>query len=529
MFTVHPEFKLSVTVGSLFAHLRDDLLQINLQQENQEIHHIRLLTKEQKHFDSNTLYVGQTSDLDLTNPPLPNFLGTKNCSTPTEQLPDHLLNYALVDNHSSLPQIFNKAQDVLNQEQDFMQSSAVLLHCLIKNKGLQYIIDTCYHLLNNPMLLVDSSYKLLAYSKKDRVDDLVWNELMTKGYCSYDLISIFKKEGVVKMIADSRGPLLTDSGFSEKIRRIHGKIIVNDKLVAYLGVLEHNQKFKKEDYALIQLICDVISEEMKRNKTYYYLKGLLHENLLIDLLDGAIAQSHLPDRLKTAELKLDGALYLLVFNFGSKDPANYHLVDHLRENIDSIFTSSWSVFYHDQIVSVLSLKDELQLEAKTPELKLFLEENRLKAGISAQFKDITNIQTAYCQAQKALELGNLLLNSQILFPYPYFQIYHLLSLITDRHQLKALLHPAPQKLKDFDALNETDLFSTLYTYIAMNKNTMLSADKLFIHRNTMYYRLRKIVELTALDFNDYEECVQVYLTYKLLELSGCFPDQQSPG
>lgn len=229
---------------------------------------------------------------------------------------------------------------------------------MIKGRGLQYIIDMGYQLLNNPMLLVDSSYKLLAYTKKDQVNDLVWNELVTKGYCSYDLVSIFRKEGVVKKIAVSKDPLLTDTGFSEKIRRIHGKIIINNKLVGYLGVLEHNQKFREEDYRTIRLLCDVISEEMQKNRNYYHIKGLMYENLLIDLLDNTIQnKEHLQERLKTAGLKLESNLYLAVINFHNEDIANYHLVDYLRDYIDRLINYSKSIFYNNQIVVFLSLKD----------------------------------------------------------------------------------------------------------------------------------------------------------------------------
>jgi sugar diacid utilization regulator len=390
---------------------------------------------------------------------------------------------------------------------------------LIKGRGLQYIIDMGYQLLNNPMLLVDSSYKLLAYTKKDQVNDLVWNELVTKGYCSYDLVSIFRKEGVVKKIAVSKDPLLTDTGFSEKIRRIHGKIIINNKLVGYLGVLEHNQKFREEDYRTIRLLCDVISEEMQKNRNYYHIKGLMYENLLIDLLDNTIQnKEHLQERLKTAGLKLESNLYLAVINFHNEDIANYHLVDYLRDYIDRLINYSKSIFYNNQIVVFLSLKDN-QIHNAMSNLEKCLEDNDLHAGISDRFDNIVDLQRAYRQARKALELGTYLLSPLSLFNYSDYRIYHILNLAGEKYKLTDLFHPAPLVLKNYDAQNETNLYQTLYTYLSTDKNTMLSADRLFIHRNTMSYRLKQISEITSIDLDNFEECVQVYLTYKMLELT----------
>lgn len=182
----------------------------------------------------------------------------------------------------------------------------------------------------------------MAYTKNEDVDDPVWIELLSKGYCSYDMVSTFMKEGVVKKIADSMDPLLTDSGFSKKIHRIHGKIMLNNNLIGYLGVLECNQKFEQEDYQIISLPCDVISVKMQN----HHIKGFMHENLLINLLDNNIKNSeYLQERFIITGLKLEKNLYLIVIDFQNKDASNYHIIDYLRDCIDRMVPHSRSVLY----------------------------------------------------------------------------------------------------------------------------------------------------------------------------------------
>jgi len=512
-------------IKNLFSCLNEDLQHVMLRHQNQEIYNLKFLLKEHKQFDAHTLYIGRTSSLDPADPsPIPAFLGIKDCNISLEQLSSRFTNYAFLKNDSNLYNIFNKVQDIIWSEQTYLRSSSILLQSLIKGKGLQYIIDIGYQLLNNPMLLVDSSYKLLAYTKKDKVDDRVWNELVTRGYCSHDLISIFRKEGVVEKIAKSDEPLLTDSGFSEKIRRIHGKIIINNKLVGYLGVLEYNQKFKEEDFNTIKLLCDVISEEMQKNKNYYYTKGLMYESLLIDLLDNSIQNwEHVRERLKAAGLKLENNLFLAVINFIHEDISNYHLVDYLRDYIDNQLHFSKSIFYNNQIVVFLSLKDD-QVDSSMSTLEKCLKDNDLQGGVSDRFKTIMDIKKAYLQAQKALELGKCLFNSRNLYKYWDYRIYHILQLAGERHKLADLVHPAPLTLKQYDVKNETDTYQTLYTYLCTNKNIKDAADKIFIHRNTMKYRLKQIKEIAGINLDNFEECVQIYLSYKILDLINFMPD-----
>ena len=56
-----------------------------------------------------------------------------------------------------------------------------------------------------------------------------------------------------------------------------------------------------------------------------------------------------------------------------------------------------------------------------------------------------------------------------------------------------------------------------YFYILKNnQNSTLTAKDLFIHRNTMLYRINKIKELTNIDFSNTEETFQVLLSYKIM-------------
>ena len=57
-------------------------------------------------------------------------------------------------------------------------------------------------------------------------------------------------------------------------------------------------------------------------------------------------------------------------------------------------------------------------------------------------------------------------------------------------------------LKEYDRKNGTSLFETLETYIHCQYNATKTASALFIHRNSLSYRMEKIEELTRIDYND---------------------------
>ena len=63
---------------------------------------------------------------------------------------------------------------------------------------------------------------------------------------------------------------------------------------------------------------------------------------------------------------------------------------------------------------------------------------------------------------------------------------------------RALIEP----LKEHDRTRRSDLVRTLRTYFAAGTNASEAADRLFLHRNSMLYRLERIQNLTGLDLKD---------------------------
>jgi DNA-binding PucR family transcriptional regulator len=63
---------------------------------------------------------------------------------------------------------------------------------------------------------------------------------------------------------------------------------------------------------------------------------------------------------------------------------------------------------------------------------------------------------------------------------------------------RALIEP----LMEHDRARRSDLVRTLRTYFAAGTNASEAADRLFLHRNSMLYRLERIQKLTGLDLKD---------------------------
>ena len=63
--------------------------------------------------------------------------------------------------------------------------------------------------------------------------------------------------------------------------------------------------------------------------------------------------------------------------------------------------------------------------------------------------------------------------------------------------------------QQYDGYNHTNLIETFLTYYQNGFNISKTASAMYIHRNTLQYRLGKISELLHLELDNYMECLEI--------------------
>ena len=135
-------------------------------------------------------------------------------------------------------------------------------------------------------------------------------------------------------------------------------------------------------------------------------------------------------------------------------------------------------------------------------LEMLCDEYGFFCGISEAFEDIDLVGNKRFMTVKALEMGRISEpERKIYMEYDYY-IQTVCSCAVSyigraRYHEKELL-----SLKNEDHMKGTDFYRTLKEYLLHGNNVSMTSKKLFIHRNTMIYRLGKINEILGVDIND---------------------------
>ena len=90
--------------------------------------------------------------------------------------------------------------------------------------------------------------------------------------------------------------------------------------------------------------------------------------------------------------------------------------------------------------------------------------------------------------------------------------------IEDKEIMKEYYDKTIKPLMDYDLKNASDLTEVLRSYLNHNGSVKDTADELFVHRNTVNYKLNKIEELLDMDLSALDVRLQVSIGFMLQDM-----------
>lgn len=195
----------------------------------------------------------------------------------------------------------------------------------------------------------------------------------------------------------------------------------------------------------------------------------------------------------------------------------------LKESLRDTPQDLLAPFEHDRLIVLKTIAPTAPAAATRRQLKelgsylvdLLISRCRLECsiGIGEYHPGLTGLAESYRDALQALEVGRRLAPEPGVYLVEELRLGHVLAGIRDAARQRfvqgALGELGEQSNKD------STLIHTLMVFCAENLNVSEAARSLFLHRNTLLYRLEQIRKLTGLDPRRFEDAVQLYLAVRL--------------
>lgn len=265
--------------------------------------------------------------------------------------------------------------------------------------------------------------------------------------------------------------------------------------------------FVQGEDEIARSLCNVLSVTLGNVKGMYDEK-----NDRNSLLRNIILDNILPNEvyIKSKDLRFmnEGERAVFLFNFSKKDdPVPFDMIlalfpDRNGESLISI--SEYEVVLVKEVTPGTEARDLEQFGqamADTMETEFY---TRVTVGIGSAVSSIKNLSSSYREAQVALEVGKIFDNEKNVVSYENMGIGRLIYQLPDT--LCEMFLAEVFKRGSIEGLDRETL-STIQCFFDNNLNVSETSRKLFVHRNTLVYRLDKIRKLTGLDLREFEHAI----------------------
>lgn len=256
------------------------------------------------------------------------------------------------------------------------------------------------------------------------------------------------------------------------------------------------------------------------------LQGMSDEQISKALI-GAIEKPDLTPRFKNELLPyfdVDGTFQIILITMDDLDSMDTverrRISFQLQLYLESL-THNACFFYYDSCFVVVANaipEEELHnlIEGFIHRAEIRMKDRTLYAGGSSLMKDLGSLHLCYHRAKAALRASHQI-NQRIVW-FDNMGLYRILALVTDDQLLEEMGEGLLMPLIQYDRKHGSNYVEILEQYLLNNGSIQAVAKKMFMHRNTVIYKLGNIKKLLGTDFESADDRMRYMIACMLLHL-----------
>ena len=368
-----------------------------------------------------------------------------------------------------------------------------LIYMLLNGADLTSVFCEFSKGTGSQLLAIDISGKVLAYSKPFRVNHPHWIHSIEVGYLDNYLIEYILSYRVKhKMDMSPNTFVLFCNRLQMYIKVI--RVIADNEIIGYVFMGNYTGEFPWFSDKLMHLLAKNLHSTLLGSRSYSTYRFNMHQSMLSDIIDGASEEETI-QRINAAKLTFPPNMRAVVLK-PSYFRGNEYLYDVLMPRVAEILPASPRVYKKNAIVTFVGVDNAGALPEETrTAIETLAADGQVLVGVSNLFHKPSKLYVYYQQALQAMSFSRRLSNTGGVFFFSDYAFYIMLDRMEDKPLLEQCRHPVLASLEAYDAGKNTELYETLkiYTKTGFSKNH--TAELMFMHRNTVNYRIQQIENL----------------------------------
>ena len=413
------------------------------------------------------------------------------------------------------------ASKIVNEQYSLLQRSLAvhekLTKIVLEEKGLEAILSTLSALVGCSAVLFDFHGVVLC-------------EAAYRRHLGAELIA-----DLWRMISDRRADrqnfALTMEGVGSGVQVY--PVVASHRIGAFLAVVKDSGDFSEYDRIILHNVVTVTALELVKKKAVAETEKRLAGDFFDELIASDLYEEEIARRLAFFGLDPQSPHLIVLVDIDDQgDGAGAEAAQEVKERLH--WTVDEFMARHDVLCisasrsdSVVILvqpgkKDAREIIGMAGELQAviaeMLPEISVSIGIGRPHRQLIDLRQSYYEASYAIKIRKLKGEPRVIASFDDLGSYGLLLGLQDTLSLEVFYDSVLGKLQDYDEQNSSDLVKSLACFLEANGHWGDAAEKLYVHRHTLRYRMKRVEEITGRDLNQSQDRMEFWLALKAKEL-----------
>jgi purine catabolism regulator len=433
--------------------------------------------------------------------------------------------------------VINNQYHLLKKSEDIHHA---LLNVVLAGKGIDSICVALGELINHPVILVNAEGNLLTDSSLVCSKEDVINEHSRK------LIKIFRENR--KQLAGLQPHIvhhITKNAIPMPWRLVVVPVEAAGIINGYLIIEETEGLLDQQEIIAVERASTIFALELLKSRASIETEKQIRGELLDYLIHGNISNTEAVMRW-ASNLDFDLLSEGVVFYVAIDSFEEYLLQDDVQDDDNKVSDFKSKVYkvvndyFFDYPSGILTMvksncliglinvdsqdKDawkllQQRLSRLLSEINSQMEKRiTVSIGVGNAFIGVRNVRSSFNDARSAFKIGHFLYGGGNLTFFNELGSYVVLYELKDSAVMAPFVKEILGNVMSHDEKKQSELFRTLQEYFRLNCNIKQTADSLFIHKNSVIYRLKQIESLTGRDLSKGSDCFDLQLGVKLMQV-----------
>lgn len=438
-----------------------------------------------------------------------------------------------------LSQLLSRQTVLLERTADIHRK---LTEVVLKGGGMEAIAQHLANALGRAVLIEDETLRVLAAALPTRGRSPSGAHLARlEEWSTERQLEVKGLSQRLREAADGRQVVSVAADGAASPARLIAPIVVDDELVGYVTLVGGRHPPGELERLAVEQASIVATLEVAKKRAVQEARGRLQADAVQDLILRNFESPELMVRRARAFnwdiTRLDTAVLVDIDQFqrlylAREERLQESQVQSLKRRLLTVVqdvVARWdarsvTAVQSDNIVVLTRATDQGQGAAT--KLKELAHEIRrevaarvppltVSVAIGRPHEPVVGLATSYREARQALRIGRIVFEGEGVFHYTDLGLYRLLFDPGRLRELEAYYQETLAPLDAYDRRHGTHFSETLERYVENDGNALRTAEELFVHRNTLGYRLRRIENILGVDLSQPDTRLALLLAFKV--------------